>query len=184
MSNGVCVLNEELILSSIVLVTLKEWLVLRYLLNYTHTNVGAKVQPHQLWVLIVFPSQLLKYIRFFKEYRACFTNEESTSWQHRLVSAMIKFLQEGNYYLLLMRVAHCFFSRVEIICGVDEKHFLSWSTFLYARKKVIVNWLTITGKETERNTRKKLSRSYHMIMSIFSLFHFVSFMKILASISL
>ena len=34
------------------------------------------------------------------------------------------------------------------------------------------------------NTRKKLSRFYHLIMSIFSLFHFVASMKILASIRL
>ena len=37
---------------------------LRNKLNYTHTNVGAKVQPHELSVLIVYPTQLLKYVRF------------------------------------------------------------------------------------------------------------------------
>ena len=51
--------NQELILSSIVLVTLKEWLVFRNKLDYTHTNVDAKVQPHQPSVLIVFPTQIL-----------------------------------------------------------------------------------------------------------------------------
>ena len=51
--------NQELILSSIVLATLKEWLVLRNKLDYTHTNVYAKVQPHQPSVLIVFPTQML-----------------------------------------------------------------------------------------------------------------------------
>ena len=52
--------NQELILSSIVLATLKEWLVLRNKLDYTHTNVYAKVQPHdQPSLLIVFPTQML-----------------------------------------------------------------------------------------------------------------------------
>ena len=60
----VCVLKQELILSSIVLGAVKEWLVLRYKLNYTHTKIGAKVQTHQLSVLIVYPNQMLKYLRF------------------------------------------------------------------------------------------------------------------------
>ena len=33
-------------------------------LNYTRTNVGAKVQPHQPSFLIVFPTQMLKYLLF------------------------------------------------------------------------------------------------------------------------
>ena len=48
---------------------------------------------------------------------------------------MIKFLQKGDYYLSMMRVAHCFFVRVEIICGDEEKHFVSKPAFLEARKK-------------------------------------------------
>ena len=48
--------KEELILSSIVLVTLKEGLVLRNKLNYTHTKIGGKVQPLQPLVLIVYPT--------------------------------------------------------------------------------------------------------------------------------
>ena len=52
--------NQELILSSIVLATLKEWLVLRNKLDYTHTNVYAKFQRHdQPSLLIVFPTQML-----------------------------------------------------------------------------------------------------------------------------
>ena len=51
--------NQELILSSIVLLTLKEWLVLRNKLDYTYTNVHAKVQAHQPSVLIVFPTQMV-----------------------------------------------------------------------------------------------------------------------------
>jgi len=47
-----------------VLVTLKEWLVLRNKLNYTHTNIGAKVQPHQPSVFIVYLIQMLMYLRF------------------------------------------------------------------------------------------------------------------------
>ena len=49
-------------------------------------------------------------------------------------------------------------------------------------KKNIVKCLTITGKETQRNTPKKLSTTCHVITSIFSLFNFVASMKILASI--
>ena len=37
---------------------------LRNKLNYTHTNVGAKVHSHQPSVLIVFPTQMLKHLRF------------------------------------------------------------------------------------------------------------------------
>ena len=37
--------KEELILSYIVLVTLKEWPLFRNRLNYTQVNVGAKVEP-------------------------------------------------------------------------------------------------------------------------------------------
>ena len=47
-------------LCSSVLVTFKQWLVLRNKLNHTHTNVAAKVQLHQPSLLIVFPSQILK----------------------------------------------------------------------------------------------------------------------------
>ena len=46
--------KQELILSSIVLVTLREWLVLEKKLTNTHTKIGAKVQPHQPSVLIVY----------------------------------------------------------------------------------------------------------------------------------
>ena len=62
-------LKEQLIrskfnLSGIFLVTLKEWLVLRDKLNYTQTNIGVKLKPHQPSFLIVFPNQMLKYLRF------------------------------------------------------------------------------------------------------------------------
>ena len=56
-------LKQELILSSIVLVTLKEYLVLGNKPNYTHLNVGVKVQPHQPSVLVVYPTHLLKYLQ-------------------------------------------------------------------------------------------------------------------------
>ena len=58
------VLKEELILSSVVLVTLTEWLVLRNKLNYAHTKIGSQLQPHQPSVLVVYPTQMLKYLRF------------------------------------------------------------------------------------------------------------------------
>ena len=49
--------KQELILRLIELVTVKEWLVLRNKLNYTHTKIGAKVQPYEISVLIVYPTQ-------------------------------------------------------------------------------------------------------------------------------
>ena len=44
------------------LVTLKEWLLLRNKLNYTHTKIGAKVQPHQPLAFIVFPTEMLRHL--------------------------------------------------------------------------------------------------------------------------
>ena len=41
-------------------------------------------------------------------------NKESTSEQHKLVILMIKFLQEGDYYLSLLTVVHSFCIRVQI----------------------------------------------------------------------
>ena len=55
------------------------------------------------------------------------------------------------------------------------------SILSYNLERNIVKRLTLTGKQTERITRKKLSTTYHMIMSIFSLFHFAAFMKIFPS---
>ena len=46
----------------------------------------------------------------------------------------------------------------------------------------IVKCLTLTRKQTERNTRKKFCTTYYLIMSIFSLLHSVASMKLLASI--
>ena len=122
--------KQQLILTSIVLVTLKEWLVLRYLLDYSHTNVGAKVQPHQPLVLSVSPTQMLKYIRFLKEYCVSGRNKVSTSYQHKLVISMINFLENVDCYPSMTRVGHYFFVRVEITCRVAERHFVSQSTFL------------------------------------------------------
>ena len=51
-------------LPAIFLATLKEWLVLREKPNYSQITVGAKVQAHQPSLLIVFPNQMLKYLRF------------------------------------------------------------------------------------------------------------------------
>ena len=42
----------------------KRRLLLRDKLSYTHTKVGVRVQPHQPLVLIVFPTQMIKYLRF------------------------------------------------------------------------------------------------------------------------
>ena len=62
------------------------------------------------------------------------------------------------------------------------KNTLSHSQLSCKLEKKVVNGLTLNRKETKRNTRKKISRTYHLIMSIFSLVHFVASMKILALI--
>ena len=43
----------------------------------------------------------------------------------------------------------------------------SHSELSYNLEGNIVKGVTLTGKQTERNTRKKLSTTYHVIMSIF-----------------
>ena len=45
-----------------------------------------------------------------------------------------------------------------------------------------LRYCSLTGKQRERNTGKKLSRSYNLIMSIFSSFHVFAVMKILVTI--
>ena len=52
---------------------------------------------------------------------------------------------------------------------------------LYYKLKKIVKRFTLTGKQTERNKRKKLSRTYLLIKSIFFFFHFVASIKLVAS---
>ena len=58
------------------------------------------------------------------------------------------------------------------------------SQLSYNLERNIVKRLTLTGKQTERITQRKLSTMYHVIMSIFSLFHFVASIKPFASIRL
>ena len=53
----------------------------------------------------------------------------------------------------------------------------SYGQLCYQIERNIVKRPTLTGKQTERNTRKNLSKNYHLIMSIFSLFNFVSSIK-------
>ena len=57
------------------------------------------------------------------------------------------------------------------------------SKLSYNLQRNIVNLLTLTGKQTERNTQRKLSTTYQLIMSIFSLFHFVASVKLLVLLS-
>ena len=71
--------KKELILSQIILVTSMEWLVLRNKINYTQANAGAKVPPHTHSVLIVFPTQMLKYLRCVWDCGVCGNKKESTS---------------------------------------------------------------------------------------------------------
>ena len=72
--------NQELILSSIVLVTLKQWLGLRNKLDYTHTNVHAKIQPHQPSVFNRHSSSNINYYKYLRFVCVvCGSNKESTS---------------------------------------------------------------------------------------------------------
>ena len=50
---------------------LKGALVLRIKLNYSQRNVGAKVEPHTLLILIVSPTQMLQYLRFVWDCGVC-----------------------------------------------------------------------------------------------------------------
>ena len=74
-----CVLKARINAQFHRLGNLNEWRVLGNKLNYIHINVKLKVQLHQPSVLTVFPTQILKYVRFFKEYGVCGKNKESTS---------------------------------------------------------------------------------------------------------
>ena len=44
---------------------------LRIKLNYSQRNVGAKVEPHTPSILIVFPTQMLQYLRFVWDCGVC-----------------------------------------------------------------------------------------------------------------
>ena len=66
-------------LPGILLVTLKEWLVLREKLNYTQKNIRAKVKRHQPSFLIFFLYWMLKSLRFVQDCSVCVNNKESTS---------------------------------------------------------------------------------------------------------
>ena len=52
----------------------------------------------------------------------------------------------------------------------------------YNLERNIVNRLTLSGKSRERITQKKHSTIYYLLMSIFSLFHFVAYIKIVGLI--
>ena len=88
------------------LITLKKWRVLRNKLNYTHTNIGAKVEPREPSVLIVYPTQMLKHLRFYWDCGVCGNNSESIIEQHKLVISMIKLLQKAiiTYHCLQWHV--------------------------------------------------------------------------------
>ena len=82
-----------------------------------------------------------------------------------MVFSTIKFSQKGDYYQSL------------IICGVDENtssnNQLSYKLEKQNCKVSYLNW-----KGNTKNKRKKVSRTYHLVMSIFRLFHFFACMKI------
>ena len=70
---------------------------------------------------------------------------------------MTKFLQKGDYYLSLMKVAHFSFVRVEITCVVHEKHFLLYSTsYKLGKKRFKVIFVTWKGNREELKGRSSL----------------------------
>ena len=174
-------LKQGLILSSIVLVTSNKWLVLRNKLNYSHTKIRAKVQPHQPSILFVYPTQMLNYLRLFTivvfVVRTKRAPVNSISWLFRWSSSCQKAIITYHCWQW-HTVSYAWRLHLEL-----TKNNWSHSQLSYKIERNIMNskWLTLTGKQAQRNTPKKLSRSYHLIMSIFSSFHFVAVMKILAS---
>ena len=58
----------------------------------------------------------------------------------------------------------------------------AWKIIIDPHNDQLSVGLTSTGKQRETNTRKKLSKSNHLIMSLFTLFHFVASMEIWTSI--
>ena len=106
------------------LVTLNGWLVIRNRLNYTHTNVLAKVQPHHRSVLIVIPTQKTKYLRLFRivEFAVATRRAQvnSISWYFD-----DQVLAERRLFFIIAESKPWFLMRVEIKCGINEKQFFS-----------------------------------------------------------
>ena len=77
---------------------------------------------------------------------------------------------------------HCWHWHTVSLCvwilhvELTKKH-SSHSHLSYNLKRKTKKWPTLTGKQTEGNTWKKRARTYHLMMPIFSLFHFVSSVK-------
>ena len=121
--------NQELILSSIVLITLKEWLLLSNKLEYTHTKVQAKVQPYQPSALIVFPTQILikSTYDFFKVVLFVVTKRRapvnSITWLFPWSSSCKKAFI--TFYCWQWNTFFFFFVRVDITSGVNVKQFVS-----------------------------------------------------------
>ena len=111
----------------------------------------------------------------------------SISWLFRWPRSCKKVIR--SYYCWQLHIV--FLSALRLHRELTKNN-SSHSQLSYNLERNIVKWLTLTAKETEtqgnwkanRNTQKKLSPSYHLIISIFSLFHFVASMKLLALISL
>ena len=59
-------------------------------------------------------------------------------------------LQKHDYYLSFLAVAHGFFMRVEIACGFSKKTIRLIVNFFYNLERNVVKWLTLTGKQTEK----------------------------------
>ena len=63
------------------------------------------------------------------------------------------------------------------------KNTSSRSQLSYKLEQKVVKGLTLIGKKTQRKTLNKLSRTYHVTMFFFFLFHLFASIKILDSIS-
>ena len=155
-----------------------------FLLGATYVQKGSEMKfsslPEEIWFCLIFLDvssyNLFRIVVFVVTARRAPVN--SISWLFRWSSSCKKAI------ITFANSDTLFFLRVWRLHAKLTKNTSSHSQLSYKlEKKNIVKWLTLTGKETKRNTRKKLSRSNHLMMSIFSLFRFIASMKILTSIS-
>ena len=73
------IVRSKFNLPAIFLVTFKELLVLKNKLNYTQTNIGAKLKHPQPSFLIVLSNQMLNWLRFVQDCGVCVNIKENTS---------------------------------------------------------------------------------------------------------
>ena len=100
-------------------------MVLRNKLNYTHTNVRAKVQRHQLLLLIVFPTQMLSANDLFRIMAFVLTTRRAPVNSISCLFWWPKSYKKAfsTYHCLEFHIFFFFFlfMRVESTCKVNKK---------------------------------------------------------------